>query len=165
MPKTTSGVAYLTVWPQGQSKPLVSTLNDLTNTIVANAAVVPAGTGGEGGVATYASNDTDLVIDINGYFAAPAAGGLSFYALTPCRVIDTRHVGNGQPFTGELTVCGRDQSLRSAGHLRRIRVQRDRGADRALRLSDVVAGYGEQAGGVDAERPRRRHHLEHGNRA
>jgi uncharacterized repeat protein (TIGR03803 family) len=104
VPKTSAGVAYLTVWPQGLSKPLVSTLNDLTNTIVANAAIVPAGTGGEGGVATYASNDTDLVIDINGYFAAPATGGLSFYALTPCRVIDTRKVGNGQPFTGELTV-------------------------------------------------------------
>ncbi len=42
--------------------PLVSTLNDLTNTIVANAALVPAGT--DGGVATYATNDTDLVIDI-----------------------------------------------------------------------------------------------------
>ena len=55
-------------------------------------------------MATYASNDTDLVIDINGYFAAPASGGLSFYALTPCRVIDTRNVGNGQPFSGELTV-------------------------------------------------------------
>ncbi len=104
VPKTSGGVAYLTVWPQGQSKPLVSTLNDLTDTIVANAAIVPAGTGGEGGVATYASNDTNLVIDVNGYFAPPATGGLSFYALTPCRVIDTRKVGNGQPFSGELTV-------------------------------------------------------------
>jgi hypothetical protein len=102
VPKTSAGVAYLTVWPQGQPKPLVSTLNDLTNTVVANAALVPAGT--NGGVATYASNDTNLVIDVNGYFAPPGSGGLSFYALTPCRVIDTRHVGNGQPFTGELTV-------------------------------------------------------------
>ena len=55
-------------------------------------------------IATYANNDTDLVIDVNGYFAAPGSGGLSFYALTPCRVIDTRSVGNGQPFNGELTV-------------------------------------------------------------
>jgi uncharacterized repeat protein (TIGR03803 family) len=102
VPKTSAGVAYLTVWPQGQPKPLVSTLNDLTDTVVANAALVPAGTGG--GVATFASNDTNLVIDVNGYFAPPGTGGLSFYALTPCRVIDTRHVGNGQPFTGELTV-------------------------------------------------------------
>jgi hypothetical protein len=101
VPKTSAGVAYLTVWPQGQSRPVVSTLNDLTNTVVANAALVPAGTGG--GVATYATNDTDLVIDTNGYFAPPGSGGLSFYPLTPCRVIDTRH-NNGQPFTGELTV-------------------------------------------------------------
>jgi uncharacterized repeat protein (TIGR03803 family) len=101
VPKTSAGVAYLTVWPQGQSRPVVSTLNDLTNTIVANAALVPAGIGG--GVATYATNDTDLVIDTNGYFAPPGSGGLSFYPLTPCRVIDTRH-NNGQPFTGELTV-------------------------------------------------------------
>ena len=55
-------------------------------------------------IATYANNDTDLVIDVNGYFAPPGSGGLSFYALTPCRVIDTRNVGNGQPFSGELTV-------------------------------------------------------------
>ncbi len=102
IPRTGNGVAYLTVWPQGQTRPVVSTLNDLTNTIVANAGLVPAGTGG--GIATYATNDTDLVIDVDGYFAAPGAGGLSFYPLTPCRVIDTRHVGNGQPFTGELTV-------------------------------------------------------------
>jgi hypothetical protein len=26
------------------------------------------------------------------------------YALAPCRVIDTRQVGNGQPFENELTV-------------------------------------------------------------
>jgi uncharacterized repeat protein (TIGR03803 family) len=102
VPKTSAGVAYLTVWPQGQTRPLVSTLNDLTNTVVANAALVPAGTAGA--IATYATNDTELVIDTNGYFAPPGNGGLSFYPLTPCRVIDTRHTGNGQPFTGELTV-------------------------------------------------------------
>ena len=102
VPKTRDGVSYLTVWPQGDLRPTVSTLNDLTDTVVANAALVPGGTGG--GIATFATNDTDLVIDTNGYFAPPGAGGLSFYPLTPCRVIDTRHVGNGQPFTGPLIV-------------------------------------------------------------
>ena len=91
-------------------------------------------------MATYASNDTDLVIDINGYFAAPASGGLSFYALTPCRVIDTRHVGNGQPFTGELTVnvqtspCGPPAT--SAGYVFNATVV----PTRITRLSDAVAG-------------------------
>jgi uncharacterized repeat protein (TIGR03803 family) len=93
-------LGFLTVWPQGQPRPTVSTLNDPTGTTVANAAIVPAGT--SGGVATYASQDTNLIIDVNGYFAAPGAGGLSLNVLTPCRVLDTRN-GNGA-FMGELTV-------------------------------------------------------------
>ena len=94
-------LAYLTVWPTGASKPLVSTLNNLTATIVANAAIVPAGTGGD--VSVYASNNTQLVADINGYFASPGQGGLSLYPTVPCRVIDTRKIGSGQPFSGTLT--------------------------------------------------------------
>ncbi|MGA3055420.1 MAG: hypothetical protein ABSD63_14520, partial [Candidatus Korobacteraceae bacterium] len=93
-------VGYLSVWPTGQNQPVVSTLNDQTGTIVANAAIVPAGTGGE--VSVYATDNTQLVIDIDGYFAPTGAGGLSLYPVAPCRVIDTRHVG-GQPFTGTLT--------------------------------------------------------------
>jgi hypothetical protein len=94
-------VGYLSVWPTGQNQPVVSTLNDQTGTIVANAAIVPAGSGGE--VSVYATDNTQLVIDIDGYFAPAGQGGLSLYAVAPCRVIDTRHVGNGQPFTGTLT--------------------------------------------------------------
>jgi YVTN family beta-propeller protein len=93
-------LGFLTVWPQGGSRPNVSTLNNPTGTIVANAAIVPAGT--EGGVAVYPNNDTDLLIDIDGYFAAPGSGGLSLYPVAPCRVLDTRN-GNGA-FQNELTV-------------------------------------------------------------
>ncbi|HZV09426.1 MAG TPA: hypothetical protein VFF94_06690, partial [Novosphingobium sp.] len=92
-------LGYLTVWPQGGPRPVVSTLNNLTATIVANAALVPAGTGG--GIATYADQNTQLVVDINGYFAPPGPGGLSLYPATPCRVIDTRS-GNGA-FSGTLS--------------------------------------------------------------
>jgi uncharacterized repeat protein (TIGR03803 family) len=94
-------VGYLSVWPTGQNQPVVSTLNDQTGTIVANAAIVPAGTGGD--VSVYATDNTQLVIDIDGYFAPAGQGGLSLYAVAPCRVIDTRHVGSGQPFSGILT--------------------------------------------------------------
>ncbi len=93
-------LGFLTTWPQGQAQPTVSTLNNPTGTIVANAAIVPAGTGG--GIAVFPNNDTDLVIDINGYFAAPGQGGLSLYTLTPCRVLDTRDAGGA--FSGGLTV-------------------------------------------------------------
>jgi hypothetical protein len=92
---------YLTVWPQGQAQPTVSTLNNRTATTLANAAIVPAGSGG--GISVYASDSSQLIVDIDGYFAAPAAGGLSLYPTAPCRVIDTRQNG-GQPFQGETTV-------------------------------------------------------------
>jgi hypothetical protein len=102
VPDTPGGeLGYLTVWPQGGSKPVVSTLNNPTGTIVANAAIVPAGNGG--GISVYPDQDTDLVIDINGYFAPPGQNGLSLYPEIPCRVLDTRN-NNGQPFIHELTV-------------------------------------------------------------
>ena len=89
------------MWPTGETQPVVSTLNNPTATIVANAAIVPAGTNGE--VAVYADDTTDLLIDINGYFAAPGAGGSSLYPAAPCRAYDSR-LNNGQPFSGERTV-------------------------------------------------------------
>jgi hypothetical protein len=79
----------LTVWPTNQPQPVVSTLNAPTGTVTANAAIVPAGSMG-GEVSTFASNDTDLLIDIDGYFAVVGQGGLSLYPLPPCRVLDTR---------------------------------------------------------------------------
>ncbi len=95
-------LGYLTAWPQGETQPVVSTLNNPTATVVANAAVIPAGTGG--GISVYVDDNTNLAIDINGYFAAPGSGGAQFYPSAPCRVLDTRNVGSGQPFSGEMTV-------------------------------------------------------------
>jgi subtilase family serine protease len=87
VPKTK--LNYLTIWPTGQPQPVVSTLNSLDGRIVANAAIVPAGTSGE--VNVYATDQTDVIIDINGYFgAAGTSGALSFVPVTPCRVVDTR---------------------------------------------------------------------------
>jgi uncharacterized repeat protein (TIGR03803 family) len=82
-------LGYLTAWPTGSTQPFVSTLNSLDGTILANAAIVPAGTAGA--VSFFASNTTDLIVDINGYFAAPGAGGLDFHTVVPCRIADTRN--------------------------------------------------------------------------
>jgi hypothetical protein len=85
-------LGYLTVCPtpadHGQDCPSVSTLNSYGGQVVANAAIVPAGAMSE--IRTFAFNNTDLIIDINGYFAAPGQNGLSLYPVSPCRVIDTR---------------------------------------------------------------------------
>ncbi len=90
-------LGFLSIWPAGQPYPGVSTLNSPDATVLANAAIVPAGTGGD--VNVVAGNPTDVIIDINGKFAAPGTGGLQFYAVTPCRVADTR---SSQNFTGQF---------------------------------------------------------------
>jgi uncharacterized repeat protein (TIGR03803 family) len=99
VPYQNHAMGFLTVWPKGGTRPVVSTLNNTKATIVANAAMVTAGTSGQ--VAVYPSDNTDLVVDINGYFAASGSGGLSLYPVSPCRVLDTRS-NNGQPFQGTL---------------------------------------------------------------
>jgi hypothetical protein len=88
-------LSYLSTWPKGQLYPGVSTLNSPDGTTLANAAIVPAGAGGD--ILVLVSNQTDVIIDIDGKFAAPGAGGMQFYPVTPCRVADTRST---QPFGG-----------------------------------------------------------------
>jgi hypothetical protein len=69
----TQGTGFIKVYPQGGSAPVVSTLNFVAAQTLANAAIVPAGTGG--GITVVAGvAGTDLIIDINGYF--PGVGTL-----------------------------------------------------------------------------------------
>ena len=90
---------YLTAWPTGQMQPGTSTLNAPTGATTANAALVESGSQGE--ISVYAYNDTDLLIDTNGYFAtAGGAGQLSLYNLTPCRAFDDRP----NFFQGQITI-------------------------------------------------------------
>jgi hypothetical protein len=100
----TGALGFLTSWPTGIAQPLVSTLNDPTGTIVANAAIVPSGTGGS--INVFVTDQTDLIIDANGYFAPPASGGLLFYTGSPCRVVDTRNPPG--PFGGPALNGTRD---------------------------------------------------------
>jgi hypothetical protein len=99
-------LGYLTMWPSGQTQPLVSTLNSPTGAVTANAAIVPAGSNGD--VSIFVSNASDVIVDVNGYFAAPAADGLSLYATTPCRVLDTRSAAGA--FNGTLAVAVENSS-------------------------------------------------------
>ena len=98
-----AALGYLTAWPAGQAQPYVSTLNSSNGAIIANAAIVPAGTGGS--ISIYVSDTTHVIIDINGYFGAPGgSAALAFYPVTPCRVADTRNP-NG-PFGGPSLAAG-----------------------------------------------------------
>jgi hypothetical protein len=95
-------LGYLQAWAENGAPPSTSILNDDTGEVLANAAIIGAGNP-NGGLTVLPSQTSDVIVDINGYFAAPGSGGYSFYATAPCRVIDTRQIGNGQPFNGMLS--------------------------------------------------------------
>jgi hypothetical protein len=74
VPASSSG--YISVFPNGQSLPLVSTLNwgpAASGGAIANAAIVPGGPGGV--VNVYASAAAQVIVDINGYFSAGTGTG------------------------------------------------------------------------------------------
>lgn len=101
---------YLTTWPSGRVRPVVSTLNATTGAITANSAIVPAGDGGD--VSVFITGETQFILDINGYFAPPTSSGLSLYTTAPCRIYDSRSLASDSPLTGTTliqaanTACG-----------------------------------------------------------
>ncbi len=92
-------LSYLTAWPSDQQQPVVATLNDPKGVTTANAAIVP-GAASNGDINVYATANAALIIDVNGYFAPASSGGLSLYAVAPCRVLDTRQTSGA--FNGTL---------------------------------------------------------------
>src|SRR5205807_1217221 len=97
-------LGFLTMFPCGQTQPATSTLNS-DGRVKAEAAIVPAGT--SGAVCAFATDDTDLVLDINGYFVpATDTSALAFFPVTPCRLVDTRTATGplgGPSLTGNTT--------------------------------------------------------------
>ena len=100
-------LGYLTIWPTGQSQPLVSTMNSLDGRIKANAAIVPAGY--QGAVSVYVSNTAQVVLDLNGYFEPASGSSLEFYPLPPCRVFDTRNASG--PLGGPSLKAGTEREF------------------------------------------------------
>lgn len=65
-----NGDGFLATFPTAGQVPTVSTLNFRAGQVLANAAIVPLGTGGA--ITVFSSGaTTDLLIDVNGYFAPP----------------------------------------------------------------------------------------------
>jgi hypothetical protein len=59
-------MGYLTLWPDGEDMPLVSTLNAYDGLVTSNMAIVP---NDNGSIDAYADGLTHLILDISGYFA------------------------------------------------------------------------------------------------
>src|ERR1700674_4011199 len=59
-------LGFITMFPQGQSRPLAATLNATDGAITNNMAIVPTTTGS---ISVFPLAPTQLVLDIFGYFA------------------------------------------------------------------------------------------------
>lgn len=104
-----SSLDYVSAWPTGAALGGVSSvLNAPTSAVTANAAVTMAGV--DGSVTVFAKDETDMIIDLNGYFAAPGTGGMNFYPVLPCRAYDSRNLTSAgflhDSFALDLTIAG-----------------------------------------------------------
>jgi hypothetical protein len=59
--------SFVTIWPTGTAQPVVSSINPVQGVVVANAAIVPAGTNGS--ISVFPNTGLHLYGDINGYFS------------------------------------------------------------------------------------------------
>jgi hypothetical protein len=83
----TTGPSYLTIWPAGEARPTVSSLNWSPGVTIANAVTVKVGAGGKVSVFNgYGA--ADVVIDVAGYYQAGT--GKAFHPIDPARVLDSR---------------------------------------------------------------------------
>ena len=80
-------LGYLTVWPAGLAQPGISTMNSRDGRTKAEAVIVQAGTNDS--ISIYASNTTNVILDVNGYFGTARLADLS--VLSPRTVPGDRH--------------------------------------------------------------------------
>jgi hypothetical protein len=103
----TTSPSYLTIYPTGIPQPLASSLNWTAGQTVPNLVEVAVGPGGQVNVFN-AAGSTDVIFDVEGYVATPAAtpgpSGL-LNAVTPARILDTRD------HTGAATAVGPNATI------------------------------------------------------
>jgi hypothetical protein len=113
------GSGFLTVYPNGESTPNASNVNYKPGQTVANAVIVPVGSGGmvvvfNGGAS---AKGVDVIVDVTGYYT-PASSN-AYMPIAPTRVLDTRD-GN-RVAKGQIANGGYDYlslGLTSAGYPR-----------------------------------------------
>ncbi len=90
-----SGGGYLTLFPSSAAQPTVANSNFGPGEVTNNVFTVGLGAG-DGAFKIFATATTHVIVDVTGYYAPPAAGGLYFHPLaTPVRLLETRAGLNG----------------------------------------------------------------------
>lgn len=118
----TAGAGFVTGFPSGTSLPVVSTVNFTgAGTSLSNAAIVPAGSGGNAGkIDIYASQQTHVIVDINGYYAGSVVTSIvagTGITASPATGAVTVGIANGGVGLAQLSPAGSTsgQVLQSSG--------------------------------------------------
>jgi hypothetical protein len=102
-----SSAGFLSVWPSGEERPLVSSLNFEPRQTVPNLVAVKIGANGKVNIFN-SSGATSVLADVVGYYTATPTSSGRFTAVTPGRVLDTREgIGTG----GSRAPVGPGQSI------------------------------------------------------
>lgn len=111
----TTGIGYLTAFPDGAARPTASNANWVAGQTSASRVIVQVGPGSTGIVDLYngAGSSVDIVVDATGYYSnsagSPSTGAL-FVSVPPQRITDTRPM-SGQPNAGKTLKAGGNLSV------------------------------------------------------
>src|SRR5262249_12660964 len=108
-----SGGGYLTLFPSDAAQPTVANSNYGPNEILNNVFTVGLGNA-DGAFKIFVTSNTDVVIDVTGFYAPPGAGGLFFHPLPhPIRLLETR-VGQTGCTTPNAPLAGNAETTQGA---------------------------------------------------
>lgn len=108
-----SNGAFLTLYPSDAALPTAASTNFTANEIVNNVFTVGLGAA-DGAFNIYAVHNTDVVVDVTGYFAPPAPNGLYFHPLpAPVRLLETRAGFSGCVTPGAALLLDTDTLLQA----------------------------------------------------
>jgi hypothetical protein len=88
-----TSAGFLTVFPQGASKPFTANVNFAAGQVSGNRVIVPLSTSDPtpGDISIFSSAAADVVVDVSGYYSASGGAGNRFTAeVAPVRICDTR---------------------------------------------------------------------------
>ncbi len=148
-----SSLLYLSVLPAPATTPsgppASSTLNDPSGTIVANAAIVPSGV--NGAVTVYVSSTSDVILDIDGYFADQTNSSTEATSLGTGAL--TSNTGTGNTAIGYQALVNPTGSANTATGYKSLNLNSSGGSNTAYgyqALQVNTTGSSNSAFGVDA---------------
>ncbi|MGB7763156.1 MAG: tail fiber domain-containing protein [Bryobacteraceae bacterium] len=100
---------WLTAWPDGDTMPTLATLNDKAGLVTSNAAIVAAGNAGA--IDIYVEDATDVIVDVNGYYALPANLPFGGTAAAPALTFGNTTTGLYSAGTGELGIAAQGANV------------------------------------------------------